>query len=85
MAQALSLTAVTESGALTSQLSLHTFYGLLRLLTACVTASPGVAEELLRSRLSSTLRNLLSRCCTFRLLHPRNIILVACCATLDVS
>lgn len=61
VAQALTLTQVTESGVLTSQLSLGTFYGLIRLLTACVTASPAVAEELLRSRVSSMLRNLLSR------------------------
>ena len=61
VSQALALTGVTETGALTSQLSLHTFYGLLRLLTACVAASPGVAEELLCCRVSSTLRNLLAR------------------------
>ena len=61
VAQALALTGVSEVGALTSQLSLSTFYGLLRLLTACVAASPAVAEELLRARVSATLRNLISR------------------------
>ena len=76
MAQALALTGVTDSGALTSQLSLHTFYGLLRLLTACVTASPGVAEELLRARLSSTLRNLLARYQCSALLASRPVLSV---------
>ncbi len=46
---------------MTSQLSVSTYYGLVKLLSTCVTGSHTVAENLLQSGISDTLRNLLRR------------------------
>ena len=53
--------SVSDTGSMTSQLSLSTYYGLIKLLSTCVTGSHSVAENLLRSGISGTLHNLLRR------------------------
>ena len=59
---AMQLVAVSEGGSMTSQLAVSTYYGLLKLLSACALGSPAVVETLFRADMSSTLRKLLSRC-----------------------
>ena len=46
---------------MTSQLSVSTYYGLIKLLSTCVRGSHTVAEHLLQAGMSGTLRNLLQR------------------------
>ena len=46
---------------MTSQLSVSTYYGLIKLLSTCVKGSHTVAENLLQAGMSGTLRNLLQR------------------------
>jgi len=58
---ALQLVAVSDAGGMTSQLSVSTYYGLVRLLTTCTAGSPAVAESLLQAGVSGTLRTLLAR------------------------
>ena len=53
--------SVSDTGSMTSQLSVSTYYGLVKLLSTCVTGSHTVAENLLQSGISDTLRNLLRR------------------------
>ena len=53
--------SVSDTGSMTSQLSVSTYYGLLKLLSTCVTGSHTVAENLLQSGISGTLHNLLRR------------------------
>jgi len=52
---------VSDAGGMTSQLSVSTYYGLVRLLTTCTAGSPAVAESLLQAGVSGTLRTLLAR------------------------
>ena len=61
IANALQLIAVSESGSMTSQLSVSTYYGLIKLLTTCTTGCHTVAENLLQAGVSGTLRSLLAR------------------------
>lgn len=58
---ALQLIAVSDSGSITSQLSVSTYFGLIKLLSTCVISSPIVAETLLQNGISGILRNLLKR------------------------
>lgn len=44
---------------MTSQLSMSTYYGLVKLLTTCASGSDSVAETLLQAGLSTSLHNLL--------------------------
>jgi len=53
--------SVSDTGSMTSQLSVSTYYGLVKLLSTCVTGSHTVAENLLQSGISDTLRSLLRR------------------------
>lgn len=53
--------SVSDTGSMTSQLSVSTYYGLVKLLSTCVTGSHTVAENLLQSGISGTLGNLLRR------------------------
>ena len=53
--------SVSDTGSMTSQLSVSTYYGLVKLLSTCVTGSHTVAENLLQSGISGTLHNLLRR------------------------
>lgn len=53
--------SVSETGSMTSQLSVSTYYGLIKLLSTCVSGSHTVAEELLQLGISSTLHKLLRR------------------------
>ena len=46
---------------MTSQLSVSTYYGLIKLLSTCVSGSHSVAEDLLQSGISNTLHKLLRR------------------------
>ncbi len=41
---------------MTSQLSVSTYYGLIRLLTTCARGSPAVAESLLQADMAGTMR-----------------------------
>ena len=50
---------------MSSQLSVPTFYGLLKLLATCASGSHVVAESLLQAGISSTLRNLLATSALF--------------------
>ena len=61
IANATQLVAVSEAGSMTSQLSVSTYYGLIRLLTTCARGSPAVAESLLQADMSGTMRSLLAR------------------------
>jgi E3 ubiquitin-protein ligase TRIP12 len=61
VSNAVQLVTVTENGSMTSQLSISTYYGLIRLLTSCASGSHAVAESLLQANLSTTMRNLLAR------------------------
>ena len=61
VSNAVQLVTVTENGGMTSQLSISTYYGLIRLLTSCASGSHAVAESLLQANLSTTMRNLLAR------------------------
>ena len=54
--------SVSDTGSMTSQLSVSTYYGLVKLLSTCVAGSHTVAENLLQSGISGTLHNLLRRC-----------------------
>ncbi|KAK9798991.1 hypothetical protein WJX73_009807 [Symbiochloris irregularis] len=56
---ALHLISVSEGGSLTSQLSVSTYFGLVKLLTTCVISSAAVAETLLENGISGTLHSLL--------------------------
>ena len=60
ISNAVQLVAVSDSGGMTSQLSVSTYYGLIKLLTTCATGSHTVAENLLQGGISSTVRKLLS-------------------------
>ena len=62
IANAVQLVAVSEAGTMTSQLSVSTYYGLIRLLTTCARGSHAVAESLLLANMSGTMRSLLARC-----------------------
>lgn len=62
VSNAVQLVTVTENGSMTSQLSISTYYGLIRLLTSCASGSHAVAESLLQVDISTTMRNLLARC-----------------------
>eukprot|EP00887_Chlorella_sp_A99_P008099 scaffold12.g8099.t1 len=53
------MVTVAENGSVTSQLQIPTFYGLIKLLATCAGGSHAVAEALLRSGISDTLRNLM--------------------------
>ena len=68
VSNAVQLVTVTENGSMTSQLSISTYYGLIRLLTSCASGSPAVAESLLQANLSTTMRNLLARYASLPLL-----------------
>ncbi|KAL0044182.1 hypothetical protein WJX82_003026 [Trebouxia sp. C0006] len=59
ISNAVQLISVSDTGSMTSQLSVSTYYGLVKLLSTCVTGSHTVAENLLQSGISDTLRNLL--------------------------
>ena len=61
IANALQLIAVSESGSMMSQLSVSTYYGVIKLLTTCTAGSHTVAESLLQAGVSGTLRSLLAR------------------------
>ena len=61
VSNAVQLVTVTENGGMTSQLSISTYYGLIRLLTSCASGSYAVAKSLLQANLSTTMRNLLAR------------------------
>lgn len=58
--QALQLISISESGSMTSQLSLTTYYGLIKLLTTCSSGSPPVAHKLLQGGLIDILKALLA-------------------------
>ncbi len=58
---AVQLVSVNESGSMTAQLSVSTYYGLIRLLTTCAAGSHSVAESLLTANMSTTMRRLLAR------------------------
>jgi E3 ubiquitin-protein ligase TRIP12 len=58
---AMQLIAVSEGGSMTSQLAVSTYYGLIKLLRACASGSPSVAETLHQAGISATIRKLLSR------------------------
>ena len=45
VSNAVQLVTVTENGGMTSQLSISTYYGLIRLLTSCASGSHAVAES----------------------------------------
>lgn len=53
------LVKVSDTGSITSQLSGSTFYGLVKLLATCASASHVVAESLLQAGISGTLNTLL--------------------------
>lgn len=53
------LVKVSDTGSITSQLSGSTFYGLVKLLATCASASHVVAERLLQAGISGTLNTLL--------------------------
>lgn len=61
ISNAMHLITVSEGGTITSQLSVSTYFGLIKLLTTCVISSPAVAETLLQNGMSGTLRSLLRR------------------------
>ena len=71
VSSAVQLVTVTENGSMTSQLSISTYYGLIRLLTSCASGSHAVAESLLQADLSTTMRNLLARYMSLPFLPPR--------------
>ncbi|EFN55600.1 hypothetical protein CHLNCDRAFT_52424, partial [Chlorella variabilis] len=54
------MVGVSESGGMTSQLQVPTFYGLLKILATMAAGSHVVAEALMEAGVSSTLRNLLA-------------------------
>ncbi|KIY98523.1 E3 ubiquitin-protein ligase TRIP12, partial [Monoraphidium neglectum] len=59
--QAAQLVALSgATGGMAAQLSLGTYYGLIRLLATCAAGSPAVAESLLQGPLVDTLRQLLA-------------------------
>ncbi|GIL61901.1 hypothetical protein Vafri_16276, partial [Volvox africanus] len=60
VAQALQLIGLSETGAMTSQLSLSTYYGLLKLLATAASSSSSVATTLLGTGALSTARTLLA-------------------------
>lgn len=62
ISNAVQLVAVSESGSMTSQLSVSTYYGLIRLLTTCARGSHAVAESLLTGNMSGVMRSLMARC-----------------------
>ena len=61
IASAVQLVAVSETGSMTSQLSVSTYYGLIKLLTTCAAGSPTVTESLHTAGISGTISRLLSR------------------------
>ena len=78
VSNAVQLVTVTETGSMTSQLSISTYYGLIRLLTSCASGSPAVAESLLQANLPTTMHNLLARCAAFSPLNmPASLGLLA--------
>ncbi|PSC70280.1 E3 ubiquitin-ligase UPL3-like isoform A [Micractinium conductrix] len=54
------MVGVSETGSMTSQLQVSTFYGLLKILSTMAAGSHVVAEALLQADISGTLRNLLA-------------------------
>ncbi|GIM11450.1 hypothetical protein Vretimale_14948 [Volvox reticuliferus] len=60
VAEALQLIGLSETGAMTSQLSLSTYYGLLKLLATAAASSASVAITLLGTGALSTARTLLA-------------------------
>ena len=52
--------AISETGAMTSQLSLNTYFSLIKLLSTCVRGCPDVAKTLLSAGVLETLRQLLA-------------------------
>lgn len=67
---AVQLVAVNDSGSMTAQLSVSTYYGLIRLLTTCAAGSHSVAESLLTANMSTTMRRLLARSACLKMTHP---------------
>jgi E3 ubiquitin-protein ligase TRIP12 len=55
------LVSVSEAGGMTSQLSLTTYYNLIKLLTVSAKGSASVAENILSSGISSTIHSLISK------------------------
>lgn len=51
--------SVSESGSMTAQLNVSTYYGLVKLLATCAGGSASVAENLLTGGLPDTIRCLL--------------------------
>ena len=52
--------SISESGAMNSQLSVNTYFSLLKLLTTCVHGCPDIAKTLLTSGILKTLQQLLT-------------------------
>lgn len=61
IANTLQLVSVSDNGSMTSPLAVNTYFGLIKLLTACVTGSGSVAETLHQAGVSKTINKLLSR------------------------
>ena len=57
----LQLVSVSETGSMTTPLEVGTYFGLIKLLTTCVTGSASVAETLLQAGASKIIHKLLSR------------------------
>lgn len=60
VSQAVQLINMSESGGVTSQLSVATYFGLVKLLATCASGSSAIAEHLLKGGLSEVLKALLS-------------------------
>ena len=57
----LQLISVSETGSMTSPLEVGTYFGLIKLLTTCVSGSAAVAESLHEAGTSKIIQRLLSR------------------------
>ncbi|KAL4436702.1 hypothetical protein ABPG75_003841 [Micractinium tetrahymenae] len=70
------MVGVSESGSMTSQLQVSTFYGLLKILSTMAGGSHVVAEALLQADISGTLRNLLatSSLLSTSIVSPGNVL-----------
>ncbi|GAX77476.1 hypothetical protein CEUSTIGMA_g4920.t1 [Chlamydomonas eustigma] len=62
LTQTLQLVTISESGTMTSQLSLSTYFSLVKLLTTCLKGCPTITKTLLNGGLMETLRQLLANC-----------------------
>lgn len=58
--QALQLISISETGGMTAQLSIGTYYGLVKLLATCASGSALISENLLQAGLSDILKQLLA-------------------------